>query len=305
MALLKTATIEERIIDASSRQGGLVTRKELLAHGLTPVQIRYRVRMKRLRQVRRGVYLVGPVEPPNLRERAAALCCGPRAVVSHRSAAALWELLPPPGKATPVDITDPGHNRRMRGIRSHRVAKLGDEDVTVVDGVPITTVARTILDIAATVRERELEQALAQVERRALSSASELLELIARNPKRHGMRTLRALLENEAGPAMTRSEAEERFLALIRNAELPDPETNIAIGRYELDFLWRAERVAVEVDGFAFHSSRHRFERDRRRDAELTARGIRMMRVTWRQIEREPQALLVRLAQILARAQLS
>lgn len=302
---VKTAGVEARIVVMASRQGGLVTRDQLLASGLTPRQVRYRLTTGRLRSIQRGVYVVGAITAPNARERAAALCCGPTAVVSHRSAATLWGLLPPLGEAAPVDITDPEHNRRIRGIRSHRVVSLSESQVTKVTGIPVTTAARTIIDIAANVRGRMMEQALAQVERHELASAGELLDLIERHPKRHGMRPLRALLEDDASPAMTRSEAEERFLALLRKTGLPDPEVNIAVGRYELDFFWRVERVAVEVDGFAFHSSRRRFEGDRRRDAQLAARGIRMVRVTWRQIQREPEAVLVRLAQILARAELS
>ena len=113
---------------------------------------------------------------------------------------------------------------------------------------------------------------------------------------------LRALLVGDASPAFTRSEAEARFLALIRKAQLSEPETNVRVGGYEVDFLWRRERVVVEVDGFAFHSSRRTFENDRRRDRELTARGFNVLRVTWRQVASESEALLVRLTQTLARA---
>jgi very-short-patch-repair endonuclease len=101
-------------------------------------------------------------------------------------------------------------------------------------------------------------------------------------------------------PAFTRSEAERRLLALIRAAGLPPPRTNVHVGPYEVDFLWPAHRLVVEVDGFAFHSSRAAFERDRRRDADLQARGLRVTRVTWRQLEREPHAVVARLAAALA-----
>ena len=113
------------------------------------------------------------------------------------------------------------------------------------------------------------------------------------------MVAIRALLAAGAEPAFTRSEAETRFLMLVRKAQLPAPATNVALRGYEVDFLWRAEGLVVEIDGFAFHSSSAAFECDRRRDAVLAAAGLRVLRITWRQISQEPEALLVRLAQAL------
>jgi very-short-patch-repair endonuclease len=130
----------------------------------------------------------------------------------------------------------------------------------------------------------------------------ELSTLISRRPGRPGTPALRALLQYHGSPALTHSEAEERFLALIRKGRLPAPEANVVFGGHELDFLWRSKGVAVEVDGFAFHSSRSQFERDRRRDAQLLVGGIQVIRFTWRQIEAEPYAVLACLAQALARA---
>jgi very-short-patch-repair endonuclease len=109
------------------------------------------------------------------------------------------------------------------------------------------------------------------------------------------------MLACEAGPAFTRSEAEQRFLTLIRKAQLPLPEANVRVGNYEVDFLWRRQALVVEVDGYAFHSSRRRFENDRRRDALLTAGGLNVLRVTWRQVVHEPEAISARVAQALGR----
>ena len=111
---------------------------------------------------------------------------------------------------------------------------------------------------------------------------------------------LRQLLERDAPPALTRSVAEDRFLAVVRAAPIPEPEVNVLIGRYEVDFLWRLQRLVVEVDGFEFHSSRTEFESDRLRDAELQASGFRVIRVTWQQLTRQPKAMLARLAEALA-----
>jgi very-short-patch-repair endonuclease len=219
-------------------------------------------------------------------------------VVSHRSAAGLWRLLP--AAKGDVEVTVAGRDCRSRpGIRVHRVSALDPRDIRKLGGTPITSPARTILDLAAVVRPRELEQTLAEAYARRLARRSELVSLLARRLSRPGTRALRALLD-DGTPALTRSQAEERLLALIRAAELPAPETNIRIRRHEVDFLWREQRLVVEVDGFAFHSSRSAFERDRRRDAELGTLGFRVMRVTWRQIVNGPEALIARLAKALA-----
>ena len=244
---------------------------------------------------------MGGVRTPRTREMAAVLACGSEAIVSHRSGAALWGLLRGAGDRTPIEVTVVGVDRGRRpGIRTHRVAALDDDEVDRVDGIPVTSVSRTLLDLAAVAPGRELERALARARRRDLASRDEVRSLLDRHAARRGSRVLRALLEDESRRAVTRSEAEERFLDLCRRARLPAPDVNAALAGYEVDFLWRSRRVAVEVDGFAFHSSKEAFERDRVRDASLSARGVMVIRVTWRQVTEEPEALLARLAQALA-----
>lgn len=285
----------------AARQRALVTRAQLLAQGVPAHAIGARVQAKRLRVLHRGVYGVGPVAAPYARELAAVLACGTHAVLSHRSAGWLWQLLPDPGDAMPVDISLPdGDRRRQRGIRVHRVC-LQAEDLTTRDDIPLTTPARTIVDLAVMLSSRELEQVLAHAERENLIERRDLLAMVGKHSGRPGAPLLRALLESEGSPALTRSEAEERLLALIRKAQLPAPETNVRVGAYEVDFFWRRERLVVEVDGFAFHATTRKFENDRRRDGSLVASGLRVMRVTWRQLTSEPEAMLVRLAQTLIR----
>ena len=165
----------------------------------------------------------------------------------------------------------------------------------------MTAPARTILDLAAVVTPRELERAVAEADTRRLVPRNQLLSLLARVGARPGVGALRALLDADRGPSLTRSEAEERLLALIRAAELPAPELNVRVGPHEVDFLWRGQKVIVEVDGFRFHSSRAAFERDRKRDADLAARGFRVVRVTWRQIVDRPEAVIARIAVVLER----
>ena len=164
----------------------------------------------------------------------------------------------------------------------------------------MTTPARTLLDIAPELPSRELEQALAQAERMYAGTQRRVLALLARYPGRAGTPTLRELLGGSRRLTLTRSEAEERILELVRKAGLSVPDLNVRLHGYELDFLWREERLVVEMDGFAFHGDRAAFEADRRRDADLAARGLQVVRITWRQITEEPEATLVRLAQALA-----
>jgi very-short-patch-repair endonuclease len=172
--------------------------------------------------------------------------------------------------------------------------------VTRLRGIRVTTPARTLLDVAGQLSTRELEQAVAKAERTYAGTQRRLLALLARYPRRAGAPKLRELLDDSCQPAFARSEAEEQFLALVRRARLPAPEVNVQLDGYEIDFLWRDHALAVEIDGFAFHRDRAAFEADRRRDGDLLARGIQVMRITWRGITDEPEAILARLAQALA-----
>jgi very-short-patch-repair endonuclease len=147
---------------------------------------------------------------------------------------------------------------------------------------------------------RALEQALAEARARRLVTRGALHAALARAPRRHGSAALRTLLSCEAEPALTRSEAEERLLALVRKARLPEPECNVRLAGYEVDFLWRDRRLVVEVDGYAFHSSPAAFERDRLRDGELEDAGYRVRRITWRQLTEDAAGVEQRLRRALA-----
>jgi very-short-patch-repair endonuclease len=293
---------ERAIAELATRQRGVITRAQLLRIGLTRGAIDHRVKSARLHTLHRGVYLVGhAVQAKGARELAAVLACGRGAVLSHRSAAGLWRLLP--DSEGDFDVTVPGRRCESRhGIRVHHVGSLDRRDIRSLGGIPVTAPARTILDLAAVVSSRDLERALAEVHARRLAQRSELVALLARLPRRPGVAAFRPLIESDSAPALTRSEAEERLLALIRAAELPAADVNVRIGGHEVDFLWRNQGLVVEVDGFSFHSSRAAFERDRLRDAELGAQGFRVMRVTWRQIARKPEAVVARIAMALATA---
>lgn len=176
---------------------------------------------------------------------------------------------------------------------------LRDDEVTTFEGIPVTTPARTILDLAGSLGARELEAMVARAERKGLATREEVAALVARYPRRPGTRALRALLARGEAPALTRSKPEAEILNLTRTAQLPTPRTNVLLCGHEVDFLFPEARVVFEVDGFAYHSSRASFEADCRRDGLLEAAGYRVIRVTWRQIRNERDAVLVRLGQAL------
>jgi len=236
---------------------------------------------------------------PLAREMAAVLACGEGAAISHRSAAVLWHLLEPSDAA--IDVTVRRQSSRSRpGLVIHRTRRLAPDEIKHLRGLPLTAVPRTLVDLAESASDRELESAYGQALVRRLASPERVRAALARHAYRRGAARLRALVEGGEGPAITRSEAEERFLALVRAAELPPPEVNVRVNDHEVDFLWRDEGLVVEIDGFRFHSSREAFERDRRRDARLQAAGVRVMRVTWRQAVDDTYATLARLVQALA-----
>ena len=294
--------IDPLIAELASRQRGVVSRAQLVGAGIHTDAIKLRIRARRLHPVHRGVYLVGHSEPMHgAREMAAVLACGPGTVVSHASAAQLLKLLPYPAKPRPVDVTVESRQRARRaGIRIHCVESLDRRDTRALRGIPTTTPARTLLDLATLLPAHLLERAIAEAEVRRLVRRRDLVDQLERNQGRRGTRALRRLLELEGGPAFTRSSAERRLLKLVRAAHLPIPETNAKLYGYEVGFLWREHRLVVEFDSFQFHSPRARFERDRERDAVLAAKGYTVIRVTWRQLVDTPEAVVARIAAALA-----
>jgi very-short-patch-repair endonuclease/predicted transcriptional regulator of viral defense system len=292
--------IDRLIGDLASRQHGVVARTQLLALGIGPGAIALRLERGRLFRLHRGVYLVGhTAAAPLAAEMAAILACGRGSVISHLCAGAIWGLIL--GHNGEVEVTTT-RARKRPGIRVHRTTHVDPRDVRMRGAVPVTSPARTLVDVAALLPRAKLERAVAEAGAKRLASRSDLLAQLDRSPARPGAGALRALLDQEGGPKLTRSEAERKLLELVRAAQLPPPRVNARVGSYEADFLWPDARVIVEVDGYAFHSSRTAFERDRRRDADLSARGFTVIRVTWRQVVEEPEAVVARISAALARA---
>jgi very-short-patch-repair endonuclease/predicted transcriptional regulator of viral defense system len=299
-AELVTTPVDRAIAALAARQYGLVTRRQLRGLGLGDTAVTKRAVAGRLHRVHRGVYAVGHrVLPPRGAWMAATLACGDGAVLSHASAAALWEIRPTSGV---VHVTVPtAGGRRRPGLCVHRDPALGAEEITTRAGIPVTTVARTLLDLAGTLPARALHRALDEAAVTRRLDLSRLDALLERHAGHHRAAKLRAALDSHRpGTTLTRSELEERFLALCRAHELPQPAVNAAVARLEVDFLFAAARLVVETDGWRFHGTRAAFERDRRRDATLTLAGYRALRFTHRQLEREPDAVAATVAAALA-----
>lgn len=288
---------ECEVLRVAALQRWFANRDQLRAAGLGRGAINHRVSTGRLHPYHPGVYLVGrPSLEPFGAEMAAVLFYNGHAILSHRSAAAIWGLLQPtPGDVVVTTVVD---RRSRRGIRVHRTQTLHRRDIRRRQGLPVTSPPRTIIDLAAEASDEDLEEALAVAQMQGLASADEVRAAMHRAPGRKGAARLVRMLDNPAG--FTRSEAERRLRGLLRAADLPQPQVNMPLLGHVVDFLWSAPKLVVEVDGFAFHSSRRSFERDRRRDQTLIAAGYSVIRITWRQLVEEPYAVIARIAQAIA-----
>jgi hypothetical protein len=250
----------ELCLSLAARQHGVVTSAQLAAAGFSRHAIANGAARGWLRRVHRGVYLVGPLEGPWSRAMAAVLAYGEGALLSHHPAAVLLSIRQPP--VLPLHVTVPGRDVRGRdGIRMHTVARLDPADATRRHGIPVTSPARVLLDLATLVSPRELDRAVDEARVHRLVTDHTLDEQFSRYPTHAGAARLRSALRSD--PKLTRSEAERRLLELIRAARLPKPRTNVRLRDHEVDFLWPDHRLVVEVDGYAFHSHRGSFERDR------------------------------------------
>lgn len=293
----------DRVIAAlAERQHGVVTRRQLLELGLGRRAIGHRLDRGRLHPLHRGVYAVGHrVLTRNGRWMAAVLATAPDAVLSHRSAAALWGLRET--AAARVDVTAPRWSRPRAGISSHQ-ALLAADEITVRSGVPVTTPPRTLLDLASVISPWQVERAVEQADVLRLTDPRSLEDLVARHHGRPGVPVIRRILHaGRIGATVTRSELEARFLAFLDAEGLPRPHVNARLqtpaGWFEVDCVWRRERVIVELDGYASHGTRAAFERDRARDRALQAAGWRVVRVTWRHLHEHPASVAAELRALL------
>jgi very-short-patch-repair endonuclease len=290
--------IDAEIARLATRQHGVVGRSQLVALGLSLDAIDHRVEQRRLLRLHRGVYAVGHRRLARGGAwMAAVLAAGQGAVLSHRSAGALWGVREWRGQD--VEVTVPRRRRKRAGLVVHE-AQLPADETTTHDGIPVTTPARTLLDLAALLDEHALARAAERAEALRLTSPTSLADLVARYPRRPGTPNVRRLLDqHRIVPTTTRSALERRFLTLLDAENLPRPLVNQRHDHVEPDFRWTDHRLIVEVDGFETHGTRQAFERDRARDRRLLAEGWRVARITQRQLDDHPKRLARELRALL------
>lgn len=285
------------ISELATRQHGVVAWFQLRDAGVSRGLVDFRLAAGRLHIVHRGVYAVGHRELTlEGRRMAAVLALGPTAVLSHHSAAEHWGMLArSQSGVTHVTLPDRGPRRQRRGIAVHRVPEV---QATVHDGIPVTTVPWTLLDLAATAQPRILDRAIEGAERARLLDLKALQPLLAE--VRPGVRALReALAAYDDAP--TESELERRFLELCTAYDIPRPHVNQwLLGRFQVDFLWPEHRLIVETDGMAWHGTSAARKRDHKRDAELALAGFYTQRFDWEQVTQTPAKTAELVLQLLA-----
>jgi very-short-patch-repair endonuclease len=281
----------------------VITRTQLLELGVTDGAIAHRLRVRRLRRLHRGVFVIAGREVGCLeRWMAAVLACGADALLSHQSAAELWGIRAHQVGDIAVSVGE-RTRRRPRDVRVHRRRGLTSLDRDVHRGIPVTSPARTLVDLAATVRTPQLESAVNQADKLDLISPEELRGLLEAMGRQRGVERLRALLDRQMF-RLTDSELERRFLRLVRDADLPLPETRVWLNGFRVDFFWPNLGLVVETDGLRYHRTPGQQDRDRRRDQAHAAAGLTTIRFTHGQVRYGPdrvREVLVRVAARLSR----
>lgn len=285
----------------AGHQYGIVTRAQLRGIGLSDRTIDHWIAIGRLHVVYPTVYLVGHRVMPSLaRELAAVLACGSNAFLSHRSAIELWRMLPPrDGFALQVTT----RNRRIQGpgnLRVHVSETLSDRYVTRRLRIPATTPTRAIIEFSSQATEIELGRAYEEGLIKGFYTREKMIATLMDHRGHRGVRAVRALVDRDEPPSVTIEVAHRMLLELIRRSPLPHPATEAQVGAYRADILFAREKVVVEMDGAAFHSTGGKREADTTRDAEMVGRGYVVLRVTWSQLTKRPSELIDRIARALA-----
>lgn len=296
------SALDLQIAEIAAGQHGVIALRQLRDLGASERAARRRLADRRLYPLFRGVFVVGRSHPAlHGRWRGATLALGDDALLSHRDAAVLHELASE--RRPSVDVTVPGRNARpQRGIRPHRIVAVDPRDRTTIDGIPVTSLARTLLDLAGILDPTRLRRAYEQAERHRALDLVAIRELLARANGHRGTAKLRALLAYDPTlAAQAASELERIFLDLLREAGLPMPLVNVLVDGYLVDAYWPQANLVVELDGYEFHRDREVFERDRRKIAELRLAGREVLPLTHRQVTREPQWVIAAVAEQLSR----
>lgn len=295
--LRRLEPVDRLIAAVARRQHGVIGREQLLELGLGAGAVDSRIATGRLHVVERGVYAVGHrALTREARWMAAVLASGPGAVLSHRSAGALWGIS---AEGPSIEVTAERSRGQRRGIRLH-YPPTGADEITTRAGIRVTGVARTLLDLAAVVDERRLRRAFREVEFKRLTDSVRVVDLLERYPRRRGAPAIRAALAVFRPGEVLKSDLEELFGEFVDRHGLPRPESNVEVAGFERDCVWREQRLIVELDSRLAHASPLAFEMDRARDRAAVRAGWRVIRVTWRQLHQEPDALATDIRGLLA-----
>jgi len=279
-------------------QKTLLTTEQLESCGLGNDAVTYRLKTGRLHVVFRGVLSMGCGElPPLARELAALLACGQRSFLSHASAAFVWGLRETPPAEVEVSVVGRCCGSR-NGMRVHRVREIDRREVRRHEGLWLSSPARVCLEVAATSPSEVPELIDAGLGNRCLKKR-DLEALVSRHRGRRGVARLAAILGDESAMTITRSRAEKAMLKLIRDARLPVPEVNVRLGPYRPDFLWREQRLIVELDSYGFHGGPRAFQTDREKDLFYRDARFDVLRFTREHVVYKPAMVLVRLARAL------
>jgi hypothetical protein len=288
------------IAGLAAQQGGRVARRQLLRHGVSRKAIEHRLRRRRLHRERPGVYAVGHrLATADGRRWSALLAYADDVWLGHFTAIEAWGLR----DASPrrIDLVTRQTGRiALAGIALHRTRRLLPHETATLRGMPITSPARALLDLAATLSPRRIEQVIDRAEARRLVDLRDLHRVLDDHPHRAGTPRLRDVLAAYA-PTITRSELEELFLELCDRHGIPRPSVNTRIDGIEVDMAWRRARLIVELDGYAHHRSPAAFEADRARDVALTVAGWRVLRFTYRQVVDDPERVALVILDLLRR----
>ncbi len=256
--------------------------------GLGRGAIQRAIECGRLRPFYRGVYAVGhSALTADGRRLAAVLACGEGAALSHRTAASLWGLRR--STSARIEVTTPRTGKGIDGIIIHRSRHLPADHLTREINIPVTTVARTLVDLASILPRHDLERAIEQAERLRIFDLTALERVLAGTRGRAGLSAINDAVQKARTPEPTREELERRFAAFCRAYGIPQPAINTWVEDFEVDAYWQAAKVIVELDGWEYHRTRAAFERDRLRDAKLELAGYRVRRVSWRWLRDEPE----------------
>jgi hypothetical protein len=274
------ASRDGKVAELAGAQHGVFAWWQIAELGVTDDMVRRRFESRRWYPVQPLVYSLTPSVLPRGRMLAAALTYGPEAVLSHRAAAAVWDLGPWPSGA--IDVTAPTRKQPRPGIRLHRATV----ERVVREGFPVTTVARTLIDQAGALPLGRLRDQFERAERLGLLDVYSVSEEMY---GKRGARKIRAILAELTEPEPTKPGLEEAFRALCKEAGIPPPSFNVSLHGYEVDAAWPEAKLVVELDSWEWHRTRRAFEGDRRKAAALEAAGYRVLRFTWKQVTREPE----------------